>query len=114
MVDGNISDTSGVVVQRKTKVGRKWCYSTDNGLVSWRWKLCFRFWWPPYCFYLVLFPVSTCTAQMIDEFWKNRRSSASDVVPIEWCYIAATANVIGVAWHSTLISEVGNIRRFRP
>ncbi len=53
-------------------------------------------------FGFAIFPFPVSTVQIISEFWINRWSGASEVAP-NWRYIAATATIIGAAWHSALI-----------
>ncbi len=61
-------------------------------------------------FYLArsIYPFPVDTAQFIGEFWTDRRSAASDVVPT---VLLLFRNVIGATLHPALKGEAGHLRR---
>jgi hypothetical protein len=82
------------------------------GLGPWRWTLLYHLSQPPSCFSLFPFPVST--AQFIGEFWKDRRSGMSDLVPILLALFKKHSYIIGAAFRLVLLGEaVSNRRAFR-
>ncbi len=54
-----------------------------------------------------IFPFPVSTVKIIGQFWINRRSSASDVAPIELALYSCHSYYYWAAWPSALIGEAG-------